>query len=214
MQERKYLLGYYNYTVVLTYLGMLFGFVGITLIMEMKYQDSVICLMISGLCDMFDGAVASTKVRNKMEKRFGIQIDSLSDLICFGVLPALFVYQINEKSYLSFVAAGTYVLSALIRLSYFNVCEEERQDKEETSRTWYQGLPVTTVALLLPAVCLIASGLHVKRKILTLALLFIMSILFLLPIKIKKPHIAGKIGVALLGCLEFVFLLLGVLGDI
>ena len=48
--------------------------------------------MIAGLCDMFDGKIASTMERTRQEKRFGVQIDSLSDLICFGVLPALIVY--------------------------------------------------------------------------------------------------------------------------
>ena len=47
----------------------------------------VMCLAISGLCDMFDGKIARTKKnRTEVEKRFGIQIDSLSDIVCFGVL--------------------------------------------------------------------------------------------------------------------------------
>ena len=44
--------------------------------------------MFSGFCDMFDGIVARTKKdRTDEEKRFGIQLDSLSDIVCFGVLP-------------------------------------------------------------------------------------------------------------------------------
>ena len=90
MEERKKICGYYDYTVILTYIGIFIGFTGIVFIMEGKYREASICLMISGMCDMFDGTVASTKQRNRREKRFGIQIDSLSDLICFGVLPALY----------------------------------------------------------------------------------------------------------------------------
>ena len=46
-------------------------------------------LLICGLCDAFDGKVASTKKnRTAIEKNYGIQIDSLSDLVAFGVLPA------------------------------------------------------------------------------------------------------------------------------
>ena len=102
------MLGFYNYTVILTYLGMLTGFYGITCLITGNRKGALVCLMIAGVCDMFDGKIASTMTRTKKEKRFGIQIDSLSDLICFGVLPALIVYT---------SAAGT-VLSSLQRSMY------------------------------------------------------------------------------------------------
>ena len=56
---------------------------------------ALLCLMFAGFCDMFDGKIASTMKRTKQEKRFGIQIDSLSDLICFGALPALIVFHLS-----------------------------------------------------------------------------------------------------------------------
>jgi len=85
------MIGFYNYTVILTYIGTMFGFVGMTYAWSGNLKMSLICLMVAGLCDMFDGKIASTMERTKPEKRFGIQIDSLSDLICFGVLPAVIV---------------------------------------------------------------------------------------------------------------------------
>ena len=90
------MLGVYNYTVILTYIGMLTGFTGVTCAMQGNLKGSLIFLLIAGQCDMFDGKVASTKERTKKEKRFGVQIDSLSDLICFGVLPAVIVYSQSE----------------------------------------------------------------------------------------------------------------------
>lgn len=80
--------------MLLTYLGMLVSFVGIILTMQGSPYAALICLLLSGVCDMFDGRVAATRLRTKQEKCFGIQIDSLSDLICFGVLPALIVSQL------------------------------------------------------------------------------------------------------------------------
>ena len=86
------MLGIYNYTVILTYLGMLSGFGGILCAFERRVDLALLCLIVSGVCDVFDGKVASTKKdRSRSEKRFGIQIDSLSDLVCFGVLPAVIV---------------------------------------------------------------------------------------------------------------------------
>lgn len=90
--SNKHLLGFYDYTVILTYAGTLSAFHGILSLLNNSPRQALICLMISGVCDMFDGTIAATKDRNRQEKRFGIQIDSLNDIVAFGVLPALFVY--------------------------------------------------------------------------------------------------------------------------
>ena len=71
------MLGIYNYTVILTYIGMLVSFLGLSFAMGGNIQAALLCLMISGVCDMFDGKIASTMERTKQQKRFGIQIDSL-----------------------------------------------------------------------------------------------------------------------------------------
>ena len=70
---------YYNYTVILTYGGMLIAFYGILSAINQEFWNSIFCLMLAGICDMFDGTVAATKERTASEKRFGIQIDSLSE---------------------------------------------------------------------------------------------------------------------------------------
>jgi len=49
------LLGVYNYTVVLTYFGMLVTYTGITLSLNGDLHSALVCLMIAGVCDMFDG---------------------------------------------------------------------------------------------------------------------------------------------------------------
>lgn len=200
---KKGLLGYYNYTVVLTYLGMLAAFVGVIKAIDGDFQLGIVCLMIAGVCDMFDGLVAGTKKRDRMEKNFGIQIDSLSDLISFGVFPAVFVYLITEKTVLSSFIASAYLLAALIRLAYFNVLEEERQKQTTEKRTSYLGLPVTTIAITLPAVYLIFEQFY-KNYVLFTGILAISAIFFLLPKEIKKPNSVGKIGLVLVGILEVI----------
>lgn len=192
MKEKKQLCGYYNYTVVLTYLGMLTGFTGIICTMEGTLNQAVICLMTAGVCDMFDGTIAATKQRDKREKRFGIQIDSLSDLICFGVLPALFICRFCQKSFLALGAGCLYLLGALIRLAYYNVLEEERQEQESGPRTWYLGLPVTSSALILPLFWGIAKYFPLKAEIFFPLILIIMAAAFILPIKIRKPCLGKR----------------------
>jgi CDP-diacylglycerol--serine O-phosphatidyltransferase len=195
----KSMLGFYNYTVVLTYIGMLSAFCGILLAGSGNIDGAVLCLMTSGICDMFDGPIARTMERTPEEKKFGIQIDSLSDLISFGVLPGVILYRITEASMWGIVAAALYVLCALIRLAYFNVMEEERQKQTTEARTCYQGLPVTVSAILIPVLCLRQSWLGFRRGQSVLAVMLVMALAFLLPIKVEKPHSLGKIILSVLG---------------
>ncbi|MGN0432503.1 MAG: CDP-alcohol phosphatidyltransferase family protein [Lachnospiraceae bacterium] len=198
----KKVLGYYDYTVILTYCGMLFAFGGILSVIGQNYWIALICLMLAGICDMFDGAVASTKARTESEKRFGIQIDSLSDLISFGILPGIFVYMISDKNTFVGVVSSLFVLCALIRLAYFNVLEEERQKQTTEKRKSYMGVPVTTIAVLLPIVYMLYNYRICKTSICFPIVLALMGIGFLSPVQIKKPGMIGKICIIILGIFE------------
>ena len=80
------LIGFYDYTVVLTYLSLISSVFGITQAIHGNYKWAILCLALSGFCDAFDGRVARTKKdRDEDEKSFGVQLDSLCDVICFGV---------------------------------------------------------------------------------------------------------------------------------
>lgn len=205
---KKKLLGFYDYTVILTYAGMLFAINGIFNVMHESYVRAVGCLMMAGFCDLFDGAVAATKDRTPNEKLFGIQIDSLSDLISFGALPGIFVYSLSGQTFAARVIASIFVLCALIRLAYFNVLEEERQKETTGRRESYLGIPVTTIALALPIVFIVYSlGYFFSEKVF-LYLLAAFAVGFISPINIHKPHTFGKVLMVLVGAIEMVGLFL------
>ncbi len=201
------MLGIYNYTVILTYIGMLVSFLGLSFAMDGNIQAALVCLMVSGVCDMFDGKIASTMERTKSEKRFGIQIDSLSDLICFGALPAVIVYKLSEGTGFGLYTGAAYLLCALIRLAWFNVDEEERQEKCSGPRETYLGLPVTSAALLLPLFVGVSKLCKWPVGKLAPLLLIAMAAAFLTPFKLKKPALPGKIGMILCGGAELILLL-------
>ena len=186
------MLGVYNYTVILTYLGMLSGFAGILCAFEGKLWASLACLVAAGVCDMFDGKVASTKKeRTRSEKRFGIQIDSLSDLICFGVLPAVIVYSLGG-TWVRTLACGAYVLCALIRLAWFNVDEEARQDFDTGRRKVYLGLPVTSAAMIFPLLVGVGTLRHWPLHIMAPLALLLVAAAFLTPFSIRKPSLSVR----------------------
>lgn len=81
------MIGFYNYTVILTYVSLLISVFGMIQAFGGRFRTAIMCLALSGLCDMFDGKIArSKKNRTDDEKLFGIQIDSLCDVICLSLI--------------------------------------------------------------------------------------------------------------------------------
>ncbi|MDE6273997.1 MAG: CDP-alcohol phosphatidyltransferase family protein [Clostridiales bacterium] len=145
------IVGYWHYGVILTYLSVIAAIVGMFLSVLINPFWGVVCLFVSGICDAFDGAVAkSRKNRTEEEKMFGSHIDSLSDIMAFGIAPVFigFTMGLHEWYYLAIFCLFT--LCALIRLAYFDVTEEIRIKTDAGRRTSFEGLPVTNVAIGVP----------------------------------------------------------------
>ena len=177
-----FMIGLYTYTVVLTYLGLASAAMGMILTFQGFAKYALFCLAFSGLCDMFDGKVARLKKdRTEDEKRFGIQIDSLCDVVCFGAFPMILCYSIGMRGPAGILILVFYLIAGVIRLAFFNVMEEKRQDETDEARKYYQGLPITSIAIILPLFCTLRpllghrflSELHIC--ILTVGLLFIIN---------------------------------------
>lgn len=202
------MIGFYSYTVILTYIGLASAIFGMMQALNGQILTAVICLMVSGVCDMFDGKVARTKKnRTDGEKRFGIQIDSLCDLVCFGVFPAVIGYAIGIRSFFGMIYLVVYVLAAVIRLAYFNVMEEQRQNETDECRKYYQGLPVTTVAIIIPVVFLSQGFFRGKFILIYEIVMVVVAFLFILDFRVKKADKKGMIGITLFGLLIFIRLL-------
>ena len=202
------MIGFYDYTVILTYLGFSSGMIGIFLAITGNTFWAVMCLMFSGLCDMFDGRVARTKKKRTNEERhFGIQLDSLSDLVCFGVLPAIIGYSLGIKNTYLIPLIIIYPLAALIRLAYFNVLEITRNSSTPVKE--YTGLPVTSSALIFPFLYIFRKFLGEYFILIYGIVLFVVAILFISKIKVKKPGIKVMIGFIIVGIIEILLILAG-----
>lgn len=206
------MIGFYNYTVVLTYIGFASAIVGLMQLIQGNYLVSIICLLVSGGCDMFDGIVARTKKdRTKQEVSFGIQLDSLCDAVCFGVLPAMFNYTISlghKYAIISIPISIMFSLFAIIRLGFFNVMEEERQETTNEKRKSYQGLPVTSVAIFFPIVYLFKDMANANFYILSNIALFVIAVLFVTNFSVKKPGKNGFITMCVFGLIMITLLVI------
>ncbi len=200
-------IGFYNYTVLLTYISAVSGMTGIFYALQGRLTAAVICLMVSGFCDMFDGAVARTKKdRSSLEKTYGVQIDSLADMICFGVLPASIGYGLGLIRWYHLIILAVYVLTALIRLAYFNATEYEEHMKEGTTRKHYSGLPVTSTALIIPAVFCFRPLLGYHFPSVYGLVLLLIAFAFIARFKVKKPKMKHLLIMAGFGSPIFIFL--------
>jgi CDP-diacylglycerol--serine O-phosphatidyltransferase len=188
-------------------------------------------LLLCGLCDAFDGKVARTKKnRTESEAKFGIQVDSLSDIVAFGVLPACIGAALMRTStVLQKIQSGTagkvftvilfaimtlYILMALIRLAYFNVTEEERQKTEEGSRKYYVGLPVTSAAIVFPTILLLIY-LLLKFKNVDLAPIYfvflgVCAIAFVLNFQLRKPGLKAILVMVGIGVVEAIIMIIAI----
>ena len=182
-------IGVYDYTVVLTYLSLISSVFGMTRAIHGDYKMAVFCLAMSGIFDAFDGRVARTKKdRTEDEKNFGIQLDSLCDVVCFGVFPALICYLLGVRGTLGLALVFFYCLCAVIRLAFFNVLEANRQKTEGGCNKTYRGLPVTSIAFILPLTFWLQFLVPDMVFLVMLhVMLLVVGFLFILDFPLKKP---------------------------
>ena len=180
------LIGKYNKSVILTYLGVITAILGVHFAFGSQMKFAFVCLIVSGVCDLFDGMVARKIKRTDEEKLFGIEIDSLADMANFIMLPLVIAFALGLNSWYHLIIYCLYTLAAITRLGYFNI---GASNNVEVTVSYYSGLPVTYAALILPLVWLLSFVVtsNIFHIIYSVAMLLI-ALLFVLNIKISKPR--------------------------
>lgn len=185
-------IGKYDKSVIVTYLGTLSTMIGIYFIFgsnDPKVTGSIICLMIAGICDMFDGKIARMcKNRTEYDVQYGIQIDSLADMVSFIVFPIIILYGIcksMDTSICSFIAIPVltiFTVCGISRLAFFNI-----NTAKEKSVEYYTGLPVTSTAIIFPLIYLLRYVLSAKIFVsVFLAMFVVVAFLMVYNFKVKK----------------------------
>ncbi len=195
--KRAPFVGFWHYGVVLTYFSAVAGIMGIFLSALFGPFWGVVCLFVSGICDAFDGVIANTrKNRSDADKLFGKEIDSMSDLIAFGIGPLAIGFFMGMKKWYYLLVLCVFSLCSLIRLSYYNVEEEQRISEGKGKRTSFEGLPVTNTAIVIPTFYVIATMfIHPLIPLLIMSSGYLINA-FLMVFRFRMPK-AGPVGVVI-----------------
>ena len=122
--------------------GALFaGFYGIVAAINGRFEAAAMAILVAGVLDGMDGRIARL---TNTQSDFGAQYDSLSDMVSFGVAPALVMYEWGLRDFgkLGFVVAFMYAAGAALRLARFNT------QVGVADKRYFQGLPSPSAAAL------------------------------------------------------------------
>ena len=189
-----------------TALSAFFGVMSVIAASQAKFEKAFIYIVLSLLADGLDGRVA--RLTNTTSK-FGVEFDSLADIIAFGVAPAMMLFFSIGKHYGRFGAliSGLYVVFGAIRLARFNVTTAENDPR------YFIGLPIPTAAVVLGSWIMLdmsyKSGFDILILIGTLFLSFLMVSNFRYP-SFKKldlnKNIALKVLILIIIAASFIYL--------
>lgn len=198
----KWYIGCFNKSVIITYIGVCAITLGsISIIKYDNLKISMICLIVAGICDLFDGMVARKCKRTEIEKQFGIELDSLADIVNFGVYPLIIIIKnMNRFSIILGIVCMTYIVSGINRLAWFNINTDYKE---------FHGIPITSVVLILATDYVISIFFGKELfKILSILSLGILSLLFSLNIKIHKQNKTTYIVMSILAILYTVIIII------
>lgn len=134
---------------IVTLSNLIFGVISLWLTMEGQYKDAAVAILLAMVFDGLDGRLAR---RFKVTSDFGKELDSLSDLVSFGVAPALLAYAsvLHLLGYAGLAIAIIFAICGAIRLARFNVLN---------IKTYFIGIPITFAGPLLSLFVLLSNRL-------------------------------------------------------
>lgn len=158
---------------LMTGANLALGMVAIVYAIEGRYVTGALAVLVAALLDRFDGKLAR-KLDNCTE--FGREMDSLADLVSFGVAPAILVYlsKLNSLGMPGLILMILFVLCGALRLARFNVMNVSE---------FFLGIPITIAGSLLAVMILLAGSVHVM---IDATLMFILAIFMVSTIKLPK----------------------------
>ena len=185
----------------LTIIGVCIGLSSIKFALDQNYGLSIIALLISGILDTLDGRIARLI---KGTSKVGKELDSLTDVISFGVAPSFVMYfwAINELGKFGWMLVLVYTVCCALRLARFNLTTIE--DNESWKINFFEGVPSPAAAgvVLLPLILNLSAIIQFENKeIISAAVILITSLLMVSKVptySLKRILIPRSLGIFLL----------------
>ncbi len=181
------MIGYYNIANFITLAGLCSSVLSCYVAFGGHYKAAVVLFMLAGLCDMFDGRVARATCNGDMRRRtFGVQIDTVCDMVSFGIAPGMLGYALGFRDAFDLVIYILFACFGAIRLAYFNT--QALTEAKDMKMEFFTGMPIPTICFFIPPLALLMtflapSVMHIIFKVVYI----LIGISFVLNIKIKKP---------------------------
>ncbi len=201
------IIGYYNAANFITLAGLCSSLISCYLALTGSYKTAGLMFLLAGLCDMFDGRVARATDKGDMKRRtFGVQIDTVCDMVSFGVAPGIFAFAVGFRDVFDVVIYILFACFGAIRLAYFNT--QALTETPDLKMTSFTGMPIPTICFFLPVLALLMTFVAPEIMHWTFkAVYLLVGISFVINVKIKKPGsiMALFFLVAMLACVIVLF---------
>ena len=155
-----------------TLLNLCSGVLAIIYAVQGNFNIAVVLVILAAVFDFFDGKVARL---SKKDNAFGKQLDSLTDAISFGVVPALIGYFLGLKQWYFVIVLLFYVVCGVLRLARFNI----------TTIKGFEGVPITASGIIIVLLVFLAGFFPMIITYLWIVYL-VLGILMISSIPIKK----------------------------
>lgn len=172
--------GIYLFPNIITTAGLFAGFYAIVAAMRSHFELACIALFVAAVLDNLDGRVARL---TGTQSAFGAQYDSLSDMVCFGMTPALLVYSwgLQYLGKIGWLVAFIYVAATGLRLARFNL-------SEPSDKRFFIGLPCTSAASVIAGMVWVGTDFDIPGKTISESAALIVMLLSLLMVSNLKYH--------------------------
>ncbi len=132
---------------VITVLALCAGMFGVRFAYLGQWESAVTAILVAGVFDGLDGSVARLL---KGTSRFGAELDSLSDVISFGVAPALIMYMwvLSDIRGIGWLMSLVFAICMALRLARFNTVMKDDELGAEVKAGYYTGIPAPASAAL------------------------------------------------------------------
>lgn len=189
----------------ITLLGIICSITGMLLCFIGKSGYAAVLLIISGICDGFDGYFAKKTRKPNQSSEYGVELDSLADIVCAGVFPVVLSMSLGFTKWYSLIIYILFIMCGITRLTYYNV--------NSSTKNYFNGVPITVSAFLIPIVYFVFRNAvdSLPFMIALMSSFVLLSISYVTNIKVKKPTLKQRTVLSIVGiiiCLIIVIMLI------